>query len=147
MPGGRPSDYTEDLAAAICERLANGEPLAKICRDDAMPSYSTVRRWENEKPEFQALSARARIDGTHFLADDSLRIADDDSIDTQRAKVMIDTRLRLIGKWNSRAYGDKTALVGGDPSSGDQPIRHALDISSLTPEQQAALAGVKLEGE
>ena len=72
-----------------------------------MPGYSTVRRWEDDKPEFQALSLRARQDGTHFLADDSLRIADDGEIDTQRAKLMIDTRLRLIGKWNAKQYGDK----------------------------------------
>jgi hypothetical protein len=72
-----------------------------------MPSYNTIWRWENENEEFRDLSARAKRNGTHFLADDTLRIADDESIDTNRAKLMIDTRLRLIGKWNAKAYGDK----------------------------------------
>jgi hypothetical protein len=143
---GRPSSYNQEIADAICERLANGEPLARICKDDDMPAYSTVRKWEDENPTFSALSARAKRDGTHYLADDSLRIADDDTIDTQRAKLMIDTRLRLIGKWNAKAYGDKTTLVGGDPAAGDKPIQ-VMDVSGLTPEQLAALASIKVAGE
>ena len=39
--------YSEEVAKRICERLANGEPLAKICRDEDMPDYSTARRWED----------------------------------------------------------------------------------------------------
>jgi len=144
--GGRPSGYTPEIAEAICERLANGEPLARICRDDEMPAYSTVRKWESENAEFSALSARAKQDGTHFLADDSLRIADDKQIETQRAKLMIDTRLRLIGKWNAKAYGDKVALTGGDPASGDKPIQ-VMDVSELSPDQLAALASIKVDGE
>lgn len=144
-PGGRPSSYNDEVAAEICERLANGEPLARICRDDDMPAYSTVRKWEDENAEFSALSARAKRDGTHFLADDSLRIADDEQIDTQRAKLMIDTRLRLIGKWNAKAYGDKTQLVGGDPASGDKPIQ--VDVSGLSTAALAELAGLRVKGE
>lgn len=122
----RPSDYTPELADIICERLANGEPLAKICRDDDMPGYSTVRRWESDKPEFQALSLRARMDGTHFLADDSIRIADDTEIDPQHKRIMVDTRLRLIGKWNRKDYGDKntTELTGADGG----PIQSAVSF-------------------
>lgn len=131
----RPSDYNEELAAKICERLAHGEPLAKICRDPDMPGYSTVRRWEDEKPEFQALSLRARQDGTHFLADDSLRIADDDQIDTQRAKLMIDTRLRLIGKWNAKAYGDKLETTLQGPNGG--PVQ-TNTVLGLDPSQFSA---------
>jgi hypothetical protein len=113
MPGGRPSVYSEQLASEICRELANGKPMARICDRDDMPSYTTVKRWENENDEFRAISARARQDGTHFLADDALRIADDESIDTQRARLMIDTRLRLIGKWNAKAYGDKVEIEHG----------------------------------
>jgi hypothetical protein len=120
---GRPSIYSEQVAGEICRRLATGEPMARICRDDDMPGYTTVMRWEQDNEEFRLLSMRAKQNGTHFLADDALRIADDETIDTNRAKLMIDTRLRLIGKWNARAYGDKIAHVGGDPESGDRPIQ------------------------
>jgi hypothetical protein len=127
MAGGRPSKYSDKLAEEICRRLGKGEPMARICDDDHMPSYNTIWRWENENAEFRELSARAKQNGTHFLADDTLRIADDDTIDTQRAKLMIDTRLRLIGKWNAKAYGDKLQQEVSGPDGG------ALSVTWLKP--------------
>lgn len=60
MAGGRPSIYSQELAATICERLIHGEGLRAICRDDAMPSISTVIDWIKDKQEFSAQYARAR---------------------------------------------------------------------------------------
>ena len=132
MPAGRPSLYSEELATDICELLAQGVPLAKICQRDDMPTYSTVRKWESEKPEFSALSARSKKDGTHYLADDSLVIADEPlpedldaaKVEINHRKLKIDTRMRLIGKWNSTAYGDKT-LLGSDP---ENPLPSGFDV-------------------
>jgi hypothetical protein len=128
MAGGRPSKYSDQLAEEICRRLGKGEPMARICDDDHMPSYNTIWRWENENAKFRELSARAKQNGTHFLADDTLRIADDETIDTNRAKLMIDTRLRLIGKWNAKAYGDKIQAELGGPDGG------AIAVTWLKPE-------------
>ena len=128
MAGGRPSKYSDQIASEICRLLASGKPLARICDMDSMPGYTTVRRWEDENAEFRALSTRAKQDGTHFLADDALRIADDEAIDTQRAKLMIDTRLRLIGKWNAKAYGDKLQQEVSGPDGG------AFTVTWLKPE-------------
>jgi hypothetical protein len=66
---------------------------------------------------------RAKQNGTHFLADDTLRIADDETIETQRAKLMIDTRLRLIGKWNAKAYGDKVTNEHVGPDGGPVQVQ------------------------
>lgn len=107
---GRPTSYTPEVGEKIAERLSKGEPLARICDDAAMPAYSTARKWEKDSEEFSALSAQARANGTHFIADDCLRIADDPEIDPQHKRIMVDTRLRLIGKWNAKAYGDKLDL-------------------------------------
>ena len=41
---GRPSLYTEALAAKICRRLAEGESLRAICADKAMPGISIEAR-------------------------------------------------------------------------------------------------------
>ena len=107
MPGGRPSSYTQEVADEICARLSKGEPLSVICSDEHIPSFQTVYNWEKARPEFLEASTRARLIGTHYLAYDSLRVADDLSIDPAHKRVMVDTRLRLIGKWNARQYGDK----------------------------------------
>jgi len=77
-----------------------------------MPSYETVWRWEQDDPEFCKASSRAREAGTHFLAGDCLRIADDLAIDPSHKRLMIDTRIRLIGKWNAKNYGERVELAG-----------------------------------
>lgn len=110
MPGGRPSKKTQEVVDKIIERLAHGEPMARICSDPEMPSFKTVWSWEEDDEEFRKLSARARRYGTHFMADDCLRISDDPSLEPSDKKVRIDTRLRLIGKWNAKAYGDKVSM-------------------------------------
>lgn len=130
----RPTLFNESLAEEICRRLSMGEPLAKICADDEMPAYSTVRKWEAENPEFSALSTRAKVDGTHYMADECLEIADGRG-DPADKRIRIDTRLRLIGKWNRHVYGDKLAHVGGDKA--DAPIRqsHSFDLTTASDEE------------
>ena len=94
---------------------------------DEMPSYTTLKKWQRDVPEFASLSARAKEDGTHFLGEDSLRIADDLEIDPQHKKIMIDTRLRLIGKWNTKAYGDKVETVHSGGVEIKQITRRIVD--------------------
>lgn len=107
---GRPSLYSDELACKICDRLAKGETLRSICRSDGMPCEVTVWRWESENDEFCKLSARARDRGTHSIAEECIEISDRDDLDPQDRRVRIDTRLRLIGKWNAKKYGDKVEI-------------------------------------
>jgi hypothetical protein len=71
-PVGRPSMFTEELAAEIIDRLSNGERLTSICKDAHMPKFSTINYWETEtetvngadilrRPKFASDIARARI--------------------------------------------------------------------------------------
>lgn len=64
---GRPSKFTPEIADEICERLANGEPLAKICRDEHMPTRVAVHDWAKADGEFlYASHARERIGTTQL---------------------------------------------------------------------------------
>lgn len=122
--GGRPTKYTPELVAEICERLSKGEPMAVICRDEGMPSPRTVRDWMADSESVSAAIARAREDGEDWLAAECLEIADDTSRDfvetengkaldrehVQRSKLRIDTRLKLLAKWNPKKWGDKVAM-------------------------------------
>lgn len=145
MTIGRPSSYTQDIADQICERLSRGEPLARICDNDDMPGYSTVRQWEALKPEFMALSARAKQDGTHWLADDCLRISDDCTLDPADKRIRIDTRLRLIGKWNSRVYGDKVVQEITGKDGGAIETKGTVDVSGLSTEELRLLANLPIK--
>ena len=134
---GRPSLFTPALAKRICERLAEGETLRSICRDDDMPSAPTVCRWALEEP-FAEQYARAREIGYTLMADGLLEIADDTSDDTivtegtkrpnsewiNRSRLRVDTRKWLLSKCLPKIYGDKLAL------EGDMVIRDAIDRRS-----------------
>lgn len=122
---GRPSKFTDALAREICDRLGKGEPLAAICRDQRMPNVRTVSNWTQDKPEFAASYACAREEGFDAIAIDCLYIADDNSKDRRviekngqkfeimdndvirRAKLRIETRLKLLAKWDPKRYGEK----------------------------------------
>ncbi len=122
---GRPSSYTAEVAAAICERVANGETLRSICREDDFPGHSTVYRWLDENQEFAGLFGRARAQGEDVIAQECLAIADtpvegvettvkpDGSVEEKRGdmlghrKLQIETRLKLLAKWNPKKWGDK----------------------------------------
>lgn len=129
LPRGRPTSYTEALAKEVCERLSKGEPLAWICRDDHMPAVRTISDWKKAHDAFSADFARARDEGFDAIAASCLEIADDKSGDTrlvgeddrevcntefvQRAKLRIETRLKLLAKWDPKRYGDRVALDHG----------------------------------
>jgi hypothetical protein len=60
--------YSDGLAVAICGRVARGESLMEICRDQAMPERSTVKAWARSRPGFGAMLAGAMAEGRHNAA-------------------------------------------------------------------------------
>ncbi len=118
--------FDQDKANAICERLAEGESLRSICRDEGMPAESTVRKWVIEDPGgFGAQYARARDLGLDAVADEILDISDttqtgviittkaDGSTEEKRADMIEHRRLRVdarkwyLSKLAPKKYGDK----------------------------------------
>lgn len=135
MPGGRPSEFSPEIANEICERIAKGESLRRILsseRDDWMPGQTTVFRWLAENEEFRKQYAHAREIQAETLADEILEIADAPNVttnpetgeaevrDAQRDRLRVDARKWLAGKLAPKKYGDKVAHVGGGPD--DEPI-------------------------
>lgn len=74
---GRHSIYTADLAEEICTRLAEGESLRSICRDERMPGLTTIFDWIDKDEDFRNKYARARELQAETHVDDMLEIADD----------------------------------------------------------------------
>jgi hypothetical protein len=107
MPAGRPSSYTQEMADRICERLALGESLRSICRDDDMPSWPCISNWLKKYPEFAAQYARAREDQAEAHADRIIEIADDEGIDPNHKRIMVDARKWVASKLKPKRYGEK----------------------------------------
>ena len=57
---GRPTKYSPELAAKICDQVAAGGMLTKICEQEGMPARKTVYEWQRADPDFRAAYARAR---------------------------------------------------------------------------------------
>jgi hypothetical protein len=125
---GRPSEFTEDKADAICERLADGESLRSICLDTGMPSQPAVFRWLAANETFRKQYAIAREAQADSLFDEMLDIADDTSLDTRkgkdgdeqpntewitRSRLRVETRKWMAGKLRPKVYGDKIDVEHG----------------------------------
>lgn len=118
---GRPSDYSPAVSDQICERLADGESLRRICQDSDMPNKATVFRWLNAHEEFRDQYARAREEQAETLADEIVLIADTEE-DANRARVKIDARKWVAGKLKPKAYGDKQQIEANVTFSHEEAL-------------------------
>ena len=134
---GRPSEFTEEIADAICERMIEGESLVDICADEAMPSRKTVYRWMEAHPDFDTRCARARDGQADFMDHEIVREAKAATPETaQVARVRIAAYQWRASKLAPKRYGDRMALVGG--GKGEDPID--LRVTDLTDDDLAAIA-------
>lgn len=137
---GRPSKYTQDLADAICERLAMGESMRTVSKDETMPAMSTMFKWLRENDKFSEQYARAKQESADAMAEEILDIADDGTNDWEtiefengyekevinhevlaRSRLRVDTRKWLMAKMKPKKYGDKLDVTS-DGKAIPQPI-------------------------
>ena len=124
---GRPLTYTQDIADEICLRMACGESLRSICREEKFPSHVTVLRWALENREgFSNQYTRAREIQAETFADQLVDIADDGSNDwmqrankkgdveivldrehVTRSELRLKTRQWIASRILRKKYGDK----------------------------------------
>lgn len=119
---GRPSDYSDALADLICNRIADGESLRRICQDDGMPHRNTVLRWLGQHEDFAAKYARAReFQGDHM--DDLIQETADECTaeNAQAARVKILAYQWRASKLRPKVYGEKVSTEISGPGGG--PVR------------------------
>lgn len=138
---GRPSKFSDELADDICERLAEGESLRSICRDDGMPRLATIFRWlaDPRMASFRDQYERAREAQADTYADEIVDIADGVAAaregvgpDPVRDRLAVDARKWVASKLKPKRYGDRQ-LLGSDPEN-PLPSTPLLDASRLSAE-------------
>lgn len=150
-PTGRPSKRTAALELELIDRIATGEPLAQICRDEHMPERTVWYDWLDKDPDLFQRFARAREKGFDAIAEDALKIANtpfegestitrpDGSVEVRREdmlghrKLQVETRLKLLAKWDPKRYGDRLATTLTGPNDG--PVQ--FEYTSSADAQQA----------
>lgn len=146
---GRPTAFTVKIGDEICERMANGESLLRICKDEKMPDRRTVHRWllathkvkvngvDQEIKKFPnfchkyeiavALRADNMFDEIEEIADGAEEIvrkgAEKKSgayANTQRLR--IDARKWYLSKIMPKKFSDKNVHVTEDEEGNLKPI-------------------------
>jgi len=132
---GRPSSYTVEVGERICQRIANGEALSHICRDDDMPGRQTVLDWMNavgvEFDAFRANHARAREAQADVMDELIMEVADACTSETAAAdRVKIGAYQWRAARLNSKRYGDKLGLGHAD---GLEPVKLGVSVEFVKP--------------
>lgn len=134
--------WTQECEDEILERIARGQSVAKICEDDWLPSERAVYKKLDSNPDFVQRYLRARERQADRIFEECLVIADSQEGDVikvdgkdmpnhdyiSRAKLRIDTRMRMAGKLRPKVYGDKIAIGGADDLPPVRVESSAADI-------------------
>ena len=132
---GKPTTFNELIAAEIVERLANGETLTGLCKDDHMPTFSTVYDWCRAAPSFaQAVADARRRQATAFV-DQAVEIVDNAPTDSmahvQKADKRSNLRMQLAKCYDRETYGEKVQqdvnLRGVVITTADPNLRRLLE--------------------
>jgi hypothetical protein len=149
--GGRPSKFNRALALTLCDGLASGSSLRRMCRDnDAMPDAVTVRRWmlgigipPAELDWFRQNYTEARRLYEDHVFDELGDVRQDtltDSGTIARDKLWSDNVKWALARMNRSKYGDKTDIgLGGTPETPPVQLKAQADVAHLTVEERAEL--------
>jgi hypothetical protein len=157
---GRPTRRTQAVERRIIEGLSAGIPLTVICQPDNMPGVVTVYDWMKADPDLSEHIARARNAGWDAIALQALTIADTpqegiEHTDTPEGprikrgdmlghrKLQVETRLKLLAKWDPKRYGERITQELSGPDGG--PIHTAT--KARTTEEEAAFARLLAEAD
>ena len=117
--------FSQEIFDEICVRIAEGESLRKICKDEKMPSLVSVWRWLNESETLSKQYTRAREEQAETFVDEILDIADDTKDDTYlddngkliinqeviaRSRLRVDSRKWIASKLKPKRFGDYTKI-------------------------------------
>lgn len=151
---GRPSKRTPEIIERVIAGLRKGTPLTVICEPDDMPCDDSIRIWAESDEGLSRDIARARLAGHDRIAWETLTIADTpvegivektgkDGVEVTRAdmlghrKLQVETRLKLLAKWDPKRYGDRIAQEISGPDGG--PIQQQAVRSKEEAEAFAAM--------
>lgn len=136
----KPSKRSDAVIEKIINYLSQGVPLTQICEPEDMPATRTVYDWMEQDQQLSASIARAREIGFDAIAEEALRIADtpvegkrikrsedgtEEVIEDMlgHRKLQVETRLKLLAKWDPKRYGELVKVGNADGSNLDLVAR------------------------
>ena len=122
----------------ILKSIAGGASLRKACNEAEVAHNSFIDLVMDDKDIFDRY-ARARKAQAEWLFDSIGMIAG--KIDTQAAKVVIESRKWRLAKLHPKEYGDKSQvdMISSDGSMATKPAT-MISFADLTPEERTDIA-------
>lgn len=145
--GGRPTIYTPELAALICERVSVCViGLEALCKQyDDMPSHDTIYQWRHKYKQFSEDYLTARLNQAHLLAEQTKDISEEtlnyiytdprsgaecvDSGIVAMQKMRISSNTWLAARILPKNYGDKQHTEHTISDSTKEVIDRVVDIN------------------
>ena len=127
---GRPTDYSEELAADICAKMAAGSSLRSICASDSMPCLSSVYLWLSKHPTFSENYAKAQRDRATAMFEEVFEIGDEVAADPNeiaKARLRVDTRKWALARMDSKRYGDKVQVDANVTMTHEEALKALSD--------------------
>lgn len=104
-----------DVIDEICQRLREGEPLSLICAEPGLPTLARLTRAMDGDPELADRVTVARDQGWDRIAYEMRMVARGEqpysTADVVRDKLIIDTDLKLLSKWDRKRYGEAVDIA------------------------------------
>jgi len=146
-----PAKKTSKLTEEVLSRIALGETLASLGRELDFHPQSWAD-WMRADEGLAIAYQHARDVGADALAEEALALIDttpervDGKIDpgfVQWKRAQVDTRLKLLAKWNPKKYGDKQTVDVGN-KEGETFKADSVDSVALTQALAEALRNQKV---
>jgi hypothetical protein len=123
-------EYTEPKAQEICERIAAGEFLINICKDEDLPTVRGCNQWLKEHSDFKALYDEAINDRLSIFEDEVVTIPDEAAKDFDEilqkdgstreildptkitgAKLRVEVRFRHLKACKPQKWGEQSTII------------------------------------
>ncbi|NLR74221.1 terminase small subunit-like protein [Leeia aquatica] len=121
--------YDPALAARVCAGLAEGLPLARVCRKRGLPALAVVLGWLQSEAEFRQQYQLARSVQLDALAEDMVEIADAaqglDNAGVAAAKLRVEVR-----KWRAAQLAQPLPS-DGEPATPSWPLLDEQQLDTL----------------
>lgn len=138
---GRPPIFTQELADKILDLMVEGKDMQEICKMPGMPSRSTVLRWQNQNPAFDAQCVRAREALAEFELQKLKELADGcTEANVNSTRVKLNHFQWRVMKIAPRVYGDRVQTEITGANGGPLQVQAVtIDATKLEPEHREAL--------
>ena len=126
----------------ICQRLMEGTPLTRICKDKDQPSLSTVYKWIAKHKDFASKLLTARRIGCQTYLDkmiEELETADNKNIMVVREKLH---HYRWLASKLLPIYSDKQEIIQDTKVTIEWKKPDVVDVSPVDSSQKNGLARV-----